>query len=62
MQVGIVTLGQTCPFCLVCFVFFFAKLSQALQLKEGSGVHSPLIIQKHDQNLSTLKDIVFLSS
>lgn len=51
--------GQTCAFCLF---FFFFNCSRALQLKESLGIHSPLLIPKHDQTLSNLRVIFSFSS
>lgn len=54
-----VVTGQTSAFCLF---FFFFYCSRALQLKESLGIHSPLLIPKHDQTLSNLRVIFSFSS
>lgn len=42
-------------------LLFFNSL-QDLQLKEGSEIQSPLMIQKYDQNIFNLRGVFFFSS
>ena len=44
------------------YLFFLLNCPKALQMKEDSVIPSLLMIQRHDENLSSLRDIVFFFS